>query len=164
MIKDLIFIREGVVIWPNAATLFDNGVIEMTKNISHDESPAFVHSVLEAIRFPCVVRVDAHGFIGEKSGKVIGFQFASLASSLTLHNGKSHAPLDGGENTDALLNHFKGMNGEEFLSKWFEAHDRVAELAASGFTANNTKTVVIYLEPIHMTASDIFSVKFAGRK
>ena len=153
-----------MVIWPNAARLFNNGIIEMTKNISHEESPAFVHSVLETIRFPCVVSVDAHGFIGEKSGKKLAFQFASLNSSLTLHNDKSRATFDGEATIDALLNHFKGMTGSEFLSKWFEAHDRVAELAASGFTACNTKTVVIYLEPIHMTASDIFSAEFAGRK
>ena len=128
----------------------------MTKNLTHDDSPAFVCKVLEEIRFPCIVRVDAHGFIGEKSDKIQGFQFASQSSSIKLHNEKYHALMDGPETVRPLLKYFEEMTGVEFLSKWFDAHDRICELAASGWKACNTKTLVLYLEPVHMAATEIF--------
>ena len=146
-----------MVVWPNASGFFGNGMIEVTKNISHEESPAFISKILEMVRFPCIVRIDAHGFIMQKDN-TIGFQFASPSSSMLLSNGKFHALMDGEKTVRPLLNFFSEMDGQEFLSRWYDAHDRVAELTSSGFRPVNTKSLVLYLEPVHEKADTIFGM------
>ena len=60
------------------------------------------------------------------------------------------------ETVRPVIDYFDQMTGQEFLGKWYESHDRIAELASSGFLPSSTKSVVVYLEPVNMTATEIF--------
>ena len=135
---------------------YGNGLIELTKNVNHEETPAFVKKLVELVRFPCILRVDAHGFVREKADEITGFQFASQNSAIQLSNEKNHVLMTNEETVRPVIDYFDQMTGQEFLGKWYESHDRIAELASSGFLPSSTKSVVVYLEPVNMTATEIF--------
>ena len=152
-------LREGYVIWPKANGFFGkNGLIQITKHATHEESPIFITKFLKLLRFPCVLRVDAHGFITDTNRSITGFQFASRNTSIELLHGKSTAYIGSTAEHSAILKYFENLSGESFLQKWFESHDKISELVGSGFQAKRTTTIVLYLEPEAMTASEIFTL------
>lgn len=157
MVVKFIF-SEGSIIWKDAHGFFgQNGLIQITKNVTHEKAPQFIAEFLELLRFPCLLRVDAHGFISDDSRELIGFQFASRNTSITLMNDKSYFHISSTEANKEAYDYFNQMSGETFLSKWFDAHDQVSELTGSGFGAKRTTTLVLYLEPENMTAEEIFA-------
>ena len=153
------YFREGYVIWPNANGFFgQNGLIQLTKHVSHTEAPAFITKFLKLLRFPCIFRVDAHGFITDTNRSLLGFQFASRNTSMQLMHDKSTAYIGSTAEHSEILRFFEEMSGETFLQKWFDAHDRISELVGSGFQAKRTTNLVMYLEPEAMPAQKIFDL------
>ena len=135
------------------------GVIQITKNVTHHHAPAFIAEFLQLLRFPCVLRVDAHGFISDESRSLIGFQFASRNTSMQLLDDKPYVHIRSTEDNKEVVDYFTEISGDKFLTKWFEAHDRVSELVGSGFNPKRTTTVVLYLEPETMHAKEIFGLE-----
>jgi hypothetical protein len=98
--------------------------------------------------------VDAHGFIANKTD--LGFQFASQNSALTLHNGKNVIGLHSTKIRQDAHQYFSSMTGDDFKKAWFDAHDSISDLIASGYTANRLTTLVIFYEPTSTSVEGLF--------
>ena len=136
-----------------------NGRIELTKNIDHTEAPSFICEVLKIISFPCWLSIYAFGFITDTERKIVGFQFASKSSGLTLKNKKSKVLIDDNTLRKEIYDKFEKMSSDDFLTSWFENHDRISKLVQSGFIPKSTCTLILYLEPISTSVKEIFGLK-----
>ena len=125
--------REGLVLWPNVRGVNGrNGRIELTKNVSHKEAPQFLCEVIELLQFPTWFSIDCFGFITDIERELVGFQWASKNSGLVLLNEKSKVLMKDNGVRKKLFDKFSNMTSEEFLTSWFNSHDRVSELYRSG--------------------------------
>ena len=77
--------REGVSVVPGGK--FGHGRIIMTKILYERIFEDFFNDLLEALRFPGSLSVDAHGFVQTSSGEPV-FIFGSLNSAIRLWNEK----------------------------------------------------------------------------
>ena len=124
---------EGLVLWPNVRGINGkNGRIELTKNVSHKQAASFLTELLEIIQFPTWFSVDCFGFISDLERELVGFQWASKNSGLVLLNEKSKILIGTNKVRKELFEKFKNMTPEQFLTSWFNSHDRVSELYRSG--------------------------------
>ena len=73
---------------------FANGRIIMTKHIESDiEFNEFMDSIIDLLRFPGMMSVDAHGFVETKTGEPI-FVYGSPNSAIKLWNDKQDVFLE----------------------------------------------------------------------
>ena len=82
--------REGVKLIPGGR--FGMGRIVMTKTIYPDTFNYFFDELIDWLRFPGKLSVDAHGFIEAKNGDAV-FVFGSENSSIELWNKKQSVVL-----------------------------------------------------------------------
>ena len=88
-----IIFREGVKLLNGGK--FGNGRIVMTKTLNDNiDIGIFMTELLDAIRFPGELSLDAHGFCQTKKGEPI-FIFGSLNSGIKLWNEKQSVLLRG---------------------------------------------------------------------
>ena len=89
----IIIFREGVKLLNGGK--FGNGRIVMTKTLNDNiDIGIFMTELLDAIRFPGELSLDAHGFCQTKKGEPI-FIFGSLNSGIKLWNDKQSVLLRG---------------------------------------------------------------------
>ena len=123
-----------MVLWPNVRGINGkNGRIELTKNVTHKNAPQFLTELIEVLQFPTWFSVDCFGFISDLERELVGFQWASKNSGLVLLNEKSKILINNNTVRKKLYEKFSNMTAEEFLTSWFNCHDRVSELYRSGF-------------------------------
>ena len=126
-------LREGLVLWPNVRGINGkNGRIELTKNVSHKNAAQFLAELIKLLQFPTWFSVDCFGFITDVERELVGFQWASKNSGLTLLNEKTKILISSNKVRKQLYEKFESMTSEEFLTNWFNSHDRVSELYRSG--------------------------------
>ena len=75
-------LREGVRFVPGGR--FGKGRIIMTKTVDENFND-FFEKLIESLRFPGILSVDAHGFVETREGEPI-FLFGSINSSIKLWN------------------------------------------------------------------------------
>ena len=109
-----------------------NGRIELTKNISHKFATKFVTELIELVQFPTWISIDCFGFITDIERELVGFQWASKNSGMILLNEKSKILINNNKTRKQLHDKFSNMTSEEFLTSWFNSHDRISELYRSG--------------------------------
>ena len=83
--------REGVSLVPGGK--FGHGRIIMTKIVYERIFESFFVDLLEALRFPGILSVDAHGFVQTSTGEPV-FIFGSLNSAIRLWNEKQSVFLE----------------------------------------------------------------------
>ena len=152
--------REGIVLWPNVRSISGSkGRIELTKNIRHDQCPTFIAELIDILDFPCWLSIDAFGFVQDPEKDLTGFQWVSKASGLVLMNDQTRILIDDYEIRLELYNQFLNMNGETFLQKWFESHNRISRLQSSGFGPKSVTTLVAYIEPLNISVKKLFNLE-----
>lgn len=148
------------MLWPNVRGINGNfGRIELTKNVSQKEAPAFLKLLTEIIQFPCWFSIDCFGFISDIERELVGFQWASKNSGLNLLNDKSKILIGDNKIRKKLHQKFDSMTPEEFLTTWFNSHDKVSELYRSGFVPKSICTLVVYLEPLSTSVRELFNLE-----
>ena len=80
--KHTSILREGVRFVPGGR--FGKGRIIMTKTVDENFND-FFEKLIESLRFPGILSVDAHGFVETREGEPI-FLFGSINSSIKLWN------------------------------------------------------------------------------
>lgn len=110
------------------------------------------------LHFPCVIHIDAHGFVTDSTRSLTGFQFASKNTSMKLMREKSNAYVGSTAEHTELRSHFEKMTGQTFLQSWFQSHDEISELVGSGFQPKRTCSLVLYLEPENISAQELFDI------
>ena len=135
------------------------GRIELTKNLTQKNATIFLAELIEIIQFPTWISVDCFGFITDLERELVGFQWASKNSGLTLLNEKAKILIDSNHVRKKLIENLSKLSPEEFLLSWFNSHDRVSELYRSGFVPKSICTMVVYLEPLSTSVTDLFKLK-----
>ena len=113
----------------------------------------FIIDLIKKLRFPGKIAFDAHGFVQTQKGEPV-FIYGSLNSSIDI-SGKQSIMLQGMKNRKALIEFFSGMTNEQFLEKWFLAHNNVGDLQQSGLTPRRLISLYITFDLSSVSVKDL---------
>ena len=154
--KDSPILKEGVRIIPSGwAHGFGRFII--TKVVTDETSfKAFLSELVEKIRFPCSITIDANGFMENQKGDII-FCFASPNTGLRLDNEKQTKIIHDRESGKSLLDYLENMTDASFSSEWFSTHDRVSDYRGSGYFARRIINLVVMLDPLYISVTKLWN-------
>lgn len=152
--KDSPILREGVRKIPNGGA-HGYGRIIITKVVQEGTTfQTVLLDLIEKIRFPCSITIDANGFMENHKGDII-FCFASPNTGLVLDTGKQTKVIHDQVSGKNLLDYLGKMTNAEFIQLWFKNHDLVSDYRGSGYKAGRIVNLVVLLDPLFTPVTKI---------
>ena len=149
--KSTPILKEGIKIIKNK----HNGWIICTKNIKDDIISSFLIELIKTLQFPTSFSLDFAGFLTDSEEEQV-FVFPSQNSSLDLYNDAKSVLLESKEQKIKLIQSFQTLTNADFLSRWYESHDRYGEFTKSGLKPQKLINLTVFLKPLHSSVIEMF--------
>ena len=142
------YFRQGIKIIRGRAGIYNPyGRLIMTKLLDDKSDIAeIVRSVILLLKFPGVLFIDCQGFLQDPFEDVV-FYYASQNSSLPLQNGENHIFLETKEDRAETIKYFSNLTNSEIHTIWFDTHNKLGGLSASGFKPLRLVSLNFFYEP-----------------
>ena len=154
--KESPILREGVRVIPNGGS-HGFGRLVITKVIENETIfSQFLSNLIEKIRFPCSVTIDANGFMENLKGDII-FCFSSPNTGVTLVDNKQTVVLHDQPSGLKLLDKVEKLSNGDFLESWLSNHDLVSDYRGSGFKYRRIINLVVMLDPLFISVKKLMN-------
>ena len=124
----------------------------MTKTLQDINFEEFTTTLIDELRFPGSLSIDAHGFCQAKDGEAV-FIFASPNSSIDLWNEQQHVLLRNDTSREKTRQFFQRLSLSKFEDKWFLRHSQLSDLESSGLYPRRVVSLLITFDPSDFNAA-----------